>query len=273
MISDGYDENSRSGWIRLYRSSLLNGWLKNHRLWVFWCYCLLKASHKVRKVIFGNQQITLKPGQFIFGRKNAAHDTGLSEQSIRTCVESLKTLQNITIKSTNKYSIITIDNWELYQDSENKTTNKTADDQPSGNQQVTTNKNYKNDKHLNSSSDALRLSGLLAERILSNNPSNRSLKNGKKEEVILKWSIAIDKLNRIDMQSFEDIETVIIWSQADDFWKSNILSGDALRKQWDKLTVKMRAPKGNGKHSTPGQQEDPMDLYMQKLAAREINQA
>ena len=98
-----------------------------------------------------------------------------------------------------------------------------------------------------SSSDSLRLSGLLAEKILLNNPSNRSLQNGMKKATVLKWSLSIDKLNRIDKQSFEMIEAVIVWSQADTFWKNNILSGDALRKQWDKLTVQMQTTADNGK--------------------------
>ena len=39
----------------------------------------------------------------------------MSEQSIRTSIEHLKSTNEITIKSTNKFSIITIENWGKYQ--------------------------------------------------------------------------------------------------------------------------------------------------------------
>jgi hypothetical protein len=99
---------------------------------------------------------------------------------------------------------------------------------------------------LKNNTDSLRLSGLLADKILFNNSSNRSLQNRNKRVTILKWSLDIEKLHRIDNQSFEDIEAVINWCQADDFWKSNILSATTLRKQWDKLIVKVRASSANG---------------------------
>jgi len=58
----------------------------------------------------------------------------MSEQEIRTCLDSLRRSQNIVIKSTNKFSIITIMNWNIYQ--------QTSDDfqppnQPITNQQIT----------------------------------------------------------------------------------------------------------------------------------------
>jgi hypothetical protein len=59
--------------------------------------------------------VELQPGQLIFGRKQAAKELELSERTIRTCLEKLKNLENLTIKATNKFSIITINNWETYQ--------------------------------------------------------------------------------------------------------------------------------------------------------------
>lgn len=138
-------ETKVKGWIKLYRQSLDNGWLRNHKLWVFWCYCLLKASHKKQKVFVDNKRILLQAGQFVFGRRKASKETGLSEQSIRTCLNTLKTLENSTIVSTNKYSIVTVVNWTLYQGKNSEITSKTTNNQPATNQQLTT---YKKDKKL-----------------------------------------------------------------------------------------------------------------------------
>jgi len=88
------------------------------------------------------------------------------------------------------------------------------------------------------SPDILRLSGLLAEKILTNNPKHTRLSNGRYQETVEKWADAIDKLHRIDQQSLEDISQVIEWCQSDLFWKGNILSGAKLRKQWDQLYPK-----------------------------------
>ena len=112
-MSNGVD--LQGGYIKLWRKAMLSGMMKNHKLWTFWTWCLLKATHKERTHVIGFQEIELKPGQFIFGRKKASHELGLSERGIRTCLKSLEKTKNVTIKATNKFSIITICNWKLYQ--------------------------------------------------------------------------------------------------------------------------------------------------------------
>ena len=132
------------GYVKTWRKTLDKGWIRNHKLWAFWSWCLLKATYRERDVIIGRQVIHLMPGQFIFGRKKAAEETGLTEQEIRTIIAFLKKSENLTIKSTNKFSIITIINWNTYQEDN-------FDDQPSDqqttNQQLTTNKKDKNVKN------------------------------------------------------------------------------------------------------------------------------
>jgi hypothetical protein len=103
------------GYVKLWRRSLEGGWLSNPKLWVFWCYCLIKASHKPVKSLIGYQEVNLLPGQFIFGRKKCSKELGISEKSVRTCLQALKSANNVAIKAANKFSIITIINWDIYQ--------------------------------------------------------------------------------------------------------------------------------------------------------------
>jgi len=119
--------------------------IKNHKLWAFWTWSLLKASHKQYTQKVGFQEINIEPGQFIFGRKAAAEELGISEQSIRTCLMFLIKSKNLTSKTTNKFSIISIVNWSIYQcdDAINQPAN-----QQTTNQQLTTNKNVKNVKNI-----------------------------------------------------------------------------------------------------------------------------
>lgn len=92
-----------------------SGMLQNPKLWTFWTWCLLQATHKPRKQMVGMQMVELEPGQFVFGRKSASIALKMSEKSIRTCLKTLEKLENLAIKPTNKFSIVSIMNWDSYQ--------------------------------------------------------------------------------------------------------------------------------------------------------------
>jgi hypothetical protein len=68
----------------------------------------------------------------------------------RTCLKNLKKSKKITIKTTNKYSIITIVNWDTYQNDQDianhQTNQQLTNNQPTTNQQLTTNKKDKKGK-------------------------------------------------------------------------------------------------------------------------------
>lgn len=106
------------GYIKLWRKSLESGMMRNPHLWTFWCWCLMKATWKPIKQMVGNQMVELMPGQFVFGRKAASEELETGEKIIRTRLDILKNLGNVAIKPTNKFSIITICNWELYQNTD-----------------------------------------------------------------------------------------------------------------------------------------------------------
>lgn len=144
--------SSPAGYIKLHRKVLESGILKNHKLWAFWSWCLLKASHRDYEQVVGCQVVCLSPGQFLFGRKAASKELKMSEQEIRTCLNfCLKVDRNLTIKTTNKFSIITLINWDTYQgrddDSNQQDNQQLTNKEPTTNQQLTTNKNGKNIKN------------------------------------------------------------------------------------------------------------------------------
>jgi hypothetical protein len=113
------------GYIKLWRKSINSGLIKNHNVWIFWTWCLLKANHQPDfKQVVGFQEVLLQPGQFIFGLKKASEETGLSIQKIRTCIKFLEKYQNLTYKPTNKFSVISIINWSIYQGSDKENNNQ-----------------------------------------------------------------------------------------------------------------------------------------------------
>jgi len=131
------------GFVHIWRKTLDSGWLRNHKLWAFWSWCLLKASYKEFDAIVGLQVVHLMPGQFVFGRQKAAQETGLTEREIRTIIAFLIKCGNLTIKTTNKFSIITIVNWHTYQSREDES-DQQSDQQVTNKGPHTIIKEYKN---------------------------------------------------------------------------------------------------------------------------------
>jgi len=114
-------DSQNLGWIKLWRKLEDNPIFKNPRLLQLWIYCLFKANHRKNKAMIGFQEIPLTPGQFITGRYSLAKDLGLKPRSTRSSWNWLKILESmrfLTIKSTNKYSIVSINNWHTYQGNE-----------------------------------------------------------------------------------------------------------------------------------------------------------
>lgn len=84
--------------------------------------------------------------------------------------------------------------------------------------------------------EAKQLAERLHNWILRNKP-DRKIKNGWQE----RWSADIDKMHRLDGRSWEAIKACIDWSQRDDFWRQNILSGENLRKHYDRMSDRARS--------------------------------
>jgi hypothetical protein len=135
------------GYIKVWRKTIDSGWLQNHKLCAFWLWCLLKASHKEYDLIVGCQKVHLMPGDFVFGLNKASEELAMSIRSIRTILAFLKTSQNLTIKTTNKFSVISIVNWDIYQQTE--TTNDNQNDKlPTSYRQATDNKQEHKNKRI-----------------------------------------------------------------------------------------------------------------------------
>lgn len=67
------------------------------------------------------------------------------------------------------------------------------------------------------------------------------------------WARAVDLMIRVDGRSPGEIEEVIRWAHGSpegSFWRGNILSGDTLRRQFDRLVVQMRE-RGRGGRASP----------------------
>jgi predicted transcriptional regulator len=133
------------GWVCVHRQLLDNPIFKNDKLFRVFMFCLLRAQHAAGDQLVGDSVVHLKAGQLATGRIAISDKTGLSQQNVRTAISKLEKLGILTIKPTTKYSVITMINWEKYQQTNQQVTNK----QPASNQQVTTSNNDNNDNNEN----------------------------------------------------------------------------------------------------------------------------
>ena len=62
------------------------------------------------------------------------------------------------------------------------------------------------------------------------------------------WAMDIEKINRLDGRSYEDIEKVIRWAKTPgNFWFANIMSGKKLRMQFSRLYIEANKKAGVGR--------------------------
>ncbi len=138
---------TENGFIKLNRNMLGWRWYHDMNTFKVFVHLLFKANFKDGE--FENH--TIKRGQLVTGRKALSKELKMSEQSIRTALEHLKSTNEITITPTSKYSIITINSYNKYQDVNQHINQRLTSNQPTTNQQVTNNqpqykKNKKNKK-------------------------------------------------------------------------------------------------------------------------------
>jgi len=130
------------GGLSIKKDANMNGWVKLHRQFLDWewysepntknvfIHLLLTANYEDKEW----RGIIIQRGQNITGLHSLSATLHLSIQTIRTCLSRLKSTNEITIKSTSRFSIITVCNYDKYQN------NLDECNKPSTNEQQTTNK-------------------------------------------------------------------------------------------------------------------------------------
>lgn len=136
-----------SGWIKTYRS-LADHWLAEQPEKLgWWVLLLLKVAHEDKKVLIGNQPFELKRGQINISYEKLALLWKTSKKSAERFVELLEREQMLTRCVTHKVSVLTICNYESYQDRKRgKVSDNCPDDDPIVTRQVSAIKEDKEDK-------------------------------------------------------------------------------------------------------------------------------
>lgn len=115
-------------YIKINRSLLKWEWYSDINTARLFLHMLLKANWKDENYM----GTTVPRGSFISSLPQLSQETKLSVRSVRTCLEHLKTTGEVTVKSNNKYSVFTVNNYCAYQSSDRQ-----AGSRATGNRQAT----------------------------------------------------------------------------------------------------------------------------------------
>ena len=118
-------------WISLHRKFKNWEWYKDINTKTLFLHLLLVANYKDNLW----KGVLVKRGQRLTSLGNLADETGLTIQQTRTAIKRLKSTGEITVETTSKYSLITIEKYDFYQKNNNKST-KEITSQPTINQQA-----------------------------------------------------------------------------------------------------------------------------------------
>lgn len=129
---------SECGWIKLHRRILNWEWSDEPNVIALWIHLLLNANFENSKY----KGFDIPAGSLVYGHEAFSNYTGLSVMQVRTALKKLEKSKNVTIKRTNKFSIISITKWKEYQDVNRQVTGE----QQASNRQVTAYKEGKKER-------------------------------------------------------------------------------------------------------------------------------
>lgn len=222
---------------------------------------LMMANHQEKEWEWKGERYKAQPGQFVTSLPSIVKKCGkgITIQNVRTALARFEKYEFLTDESTNKNRLVTIVNWELYQSKDDELTDGLTGNQQATNRQLTANKNDKNNKNIYNNVPLKKESKiftnedkeyLLAE-YLSKQIAKRLDKPLKDEKTLQRWACEFDKMVRLDKYDIGEIKEVLMFSQKNDFWQTNILSAAKFRKQYLTLLAQMKrdANKSSGKSS------------------------
>ncbi|HDI0928114.1 TPA: DnaD domain-containing protein [Staphylococcus aureus] len=107
-----------TGWISIDRS-IQNHWLfkekRTFSKFEAWIYLLMEANHSKAKVPIGNQIVTVERGQRLTSILTLSDFFNWSRFKVKTFLDLLESDGMLEVKTTSKYTLITIVNYDFYQ--------------------------------------------------------------------------------------------------------------------------------------------------------------
>ena len=145
--------SDRIGWVKIHRALIDSEVFVKPEYLKVWIWCLLKANHKNKYTDWkiGKNTTTLKVnrGQFIFGRNTASDELLMNGSLVYRVIQWLSEKNMIRIQPNSHYSLITIINYDTYQNDEEKTEQPSNRQRTAIEQAANTNNNINNSNNVN----------------------------------------------------------------------------------------------------------------------------
>ena len=109
-----------NGFVKISRSLLTWEWYTDSTTKVLFLHCILKANWKARKW----RGIVIQRGQFITSLEQLSQETRLSIKQVRTALKHLTETGELANLSTPQYRIITVVNYDRFQEPANQPANQ-----------------------------------------------------------------------------------------------------------------------------------------------------
>lgn len=121
-------------YIKINRSILEWEWYKDQNTKDLFLHMLIKANWKDGKF----QGTTVPRGSFVSSISKLSSEISLTEREIRTAISHLKMTGEVTSKTTNKFTVFTVLNYDLYQSNDKQNDNQLPSERQADDKQTTT---------------------------------------------------------------------------------------------------------------------------------------
>ena len=107
-----------SGFVVIHRKIINTAIYNNPKLLHLFIHCIIRANHMKRDILISGQLLELNAGQFVTSRRALAKETGQSEYVVYRGLKALEKFDYIRVASTSQFTLITVNNYDLYQQTE-----------------------------------------------------------------------------------------------------------------------------------------------------------
>ena len=132
-----------AGFIKLHRQITEWEWYDDANTFRLFIHCLLEANYADKQW----RGVVIQRGSFITSQPKLANRLKLSVRQVRTSLNKLKMTGELTVKTTADYSVITVKNYEMYQQDDRLTDSLATGYRQANDSLATTTKEYKEIKN------------------------------------------------------------------------------------------------------------------------------